>query len=65
MKHALITVEITIMVNVDDSTTKEEATDIALFECEAIGNIKGVILDKMKGREVTSYCVNDFDWLDI
>ena len=65
MKEAIITIEIAMSVEVDDSTTLEEATDIALFECEAIGNIKSAVLDKMEDRDVTSYSVEYAEWLDM
>ena len=65
MKQAIIKIEMTMTVDVDDSTTLDEATDIALFECEAIGNIKGAVLDKMEDREVTNYSVEEAEWLDM
>lgn len=65
MRVAIITIEMTIAVEVDDSTTLKEATDIVLFECDAISGINTNVLDKMEGRDVTNYSVEDAEWLDI
>ena len=65
MKQAIIKIELTMTVDVDDSVNLEEATDIALFECDAIGSIKSTVHEKMKDREVTDYTVEDAEWLDM
>jgi len=65
MQKALIKIEITMSVDVDDSTTLEEATDIALFECGASSGIKSAILDKMQDNEIYSHEVLDAEFADM
>ena len=65
MKQALIKIEITMSVDVDDSTTLEEATDIALFECGASSGVQTALLDKMQDNEIYTYEVLDSEFADM
>ena len=65
MQQAIIKIELEMTVDVDDSTTIEEAQQIALFECEAESSIHNSILDKMEDRDVVSYEVLNAEFADM
>ena len=64
MKAAQIKIELTMDVEVDDSTSLDEATKIALFTCEAETSIKTSVLDKLHGSDVINCEVLDAEFID-
>ena len=64
MKTAIVTIEIEVQLEVDNSTTIEEAKQIALFECEAISSIGTDVFTKMDDRDVIGHEVTNAEFID-
>lgn len=63
MKEVLVTVEVDILVSVDDDVSLADATKIALFNVDSIsGGINTKLNEKMQDIEIVDYNVSKAEW---